>query len=77
MCDHMISLCFHKGTYLIKAPVGVGKSFLFFDGPIFSLYKHSPRLIRNRRSSEAYTQLLFVIEGKVWLIHRVLTATKK
>ena len=42
-CDKTLSVIFHDGKYLIQAPIGSGKSFLFFDGPIYGLYKYSTR----------------------------------
>ena len=35
------SILFEDGKYLIKANIGSGKSFLFFDGPTYALYGSS------------------------------------
>ncbi|MEI8092036.1 MAG: hypothetical protein WCG98_07760 [bacterium] len=43
---------FPQGKYLIKAPIGSGKSFLFFDGPMFGLYKLANRNMLNALSKE-------------------------
>jgi len=74
--DRTLSVIFKKGKYVINAPVGTGKSFLFFDGPIFSLYKHASRPIRNRRSTTGNTQLIFSIDDDIWLVIRKLWWTK-
>ena len=48
--DQKLSLFFKEGNFLVKAPIGTGKSFLFFDGPSFALYKSSWRNILNRKA---------------------------
>ena len=40
------------GSYLIKAPIGSGKSFLFFDGPVFGLYRKNSRPLLNMNSEK-------------------------
>lgn len=42
-----ISIVLKQGCFLIKAPVGRGKSFLFFDGIVYALYKKSHRSMLN------------------------------
>jgi hypothetical protein len=48
--DKSVLLNYKHKNVLIKAPIGTGKSFLFFDGPIFGLYKTSDRTIINKDS---------------------------
>ena len=43
---------FEYGSYLIKAPIGSGKSFIFFDGPTFALYKKNKRPMLNMHNTE-------------------------
>jgi len=50
--DKLLSIFFNTGKVLIKAPIGSGKSFLFFDGPIYGLYKYSSRNILNTKSKD-------------------------
>lgn len=74
--DQMISLFFEKGNYLIKAPIGTGKSFLFFDGPTYALYKNSSRNILNVQSKTGTIKLLFEIDGQTYFIIRKLKQGK-
>ncbi len=55
---------------LIKAPIGSGKSFLFFDGPIYGLYKYSARNILNTKSKEWYIKVIFEVNQETYLIIR-------
>jgi hypothetical protein len=48
--EKLLTIFFDQGKYLIKAPIGAGKSFLFFDGPIYGLYKYSGRNMLNNQS---------------------------
>ena len=48
--EKTITVAFQQGKYLIRAPIGSGKSFLFFDGPVFALYKSSSRPLLHRRA---------------------------
>ena len=50
--DQTIVITPHYGSYLIKAPIGSGKSFLFFDGPLFALYRKNDRLLINMNSKK-------------------------
>lgn len=70
--NQTISVFFEKGNYLIKAPIGTGKSFLFFDGPTYALYKSSTRNILNIQSKTGFIKLLFEIDGQSYLIIRNL-----
>ena len=74
--DQKLSLFFKKGNFLVKAPIGTGKSFLFFDGPSFALYKSSWRNILNIQSKTGTVKLLFKTEGQVYLIIRRLKQGK-
>ncbi len=65
----------HKNV-LIKAPIWTWKSFLFFDWPIFGLYKSSDRTIINKDSKSWEIQLIFSISERYFLIIRKLTLTK-
>ena len=71
-----MSLFFKEGNFLVKAPIGTGKSFLFFDGPSFALYKSSWRNILNIQSKTGTVKLLFKTEGQVYLIIRRLKQGK-
>lgn len=71
-----ISLLFEQGKYLIKAPIGSGKSFLFFDGPTYALYKNSSRNMLNINSKEGEISLLFEANGMYFLVKRRLKAGK-
>ena len=61
---------------LIQASIWKWKSFLFFDGPIFALYKSSSRTIINKDSKKWQIQLLFSQNDDFYLIIRKLTQTK-
>lgn len=74
--DQLLSIFFDEGKYLIKAPIGSGKSFLFFDGPIYGLYKYSNRNILNIQSKQGFIKLLFEVEGQNYLIIRHITKGK-
>jgi DNA repair exonuclease SbcCD ATPase subunit len=74
--DQRLTCFFPDGKYLIKAPIGSGKSFLFFDGPLFGLYKHAERNMLNAQSKEGYIKVLFELHGQIYLIIRELKAGK-
>src|SRR3989338_8690386 len=61
---------------LIKAPVGSGKSFLFFEGPIYGLYKYSSRNVLNIKSKEGFIKVLFEIHQETYLIIRKIKKGK-
>jgi DNA repair exonuclease SbcCD ATPase subunit len=61
---------------LIKAPIGSGKSFLFFDGPMFGLYKLANRNMLNALSKEGYIKILVEVNGELYFIIRNLKAGK-
>lgn len=63
-------------TVLIKAPIGSGKSFLFFDGLIFGLYKWGSRPMLHRHATQGQIQVLFAHAWACWLIIRELKSTK-
>lgn len=71
-----ISVFFSWGKYLIKAPIGSGKSFLFFDGPLYGLYKHSERRMLNIHHKTGYIKIIFSIHDQYYLIVRDLTQWK-
>ncbi len=71
-----LSIFFQKGNYLIKAPIGTGKSFLFFDWPMYGLYKYNTRNILNNKSNEWFIKIIFSFEDETWLITRQITKAK-
>jgi DNA repair exonuclease SbcCD ATPase subunit len=74
--DRIHTVRFLPGASLIKAPIGSGKSFLFFDGLIFGLYKRSTRPMVSRHATQGQIQVLFSHAGSQRLIIRNLKATK-
>lgn len=74
--NQTLSLFFEQGKYLIKAPIGSGKSFLFFDGPSYALYKTASRNLLNIQSKAGAIKLLFEINGQTYLIKRLLKKGK-
>jgi len=74
--DQTITVNFHPGKYLIKAPIGSGKSFLFFDGPFYALYKYSTRQMLHRTSTQGFIHLLFEHDDQYRLIERTLKPTR-
>ncbi len=70
------NIFFKKWKYLIKAPIGSGKSFLFFDGPVYALYKYSTRNILNTDSDKGFIKLLFEQDEQYYLIVRNLEQWK-
>lgn len=75
--DKTVLVNFFAGSHLIQAPIWSGKSFLFFDGPLFALYKHRSRPILNKNSSSWRIQLIFEVEWDTRCIERSLTPTRK
>jgi DNA repair exonuclease SbcCD ATPase subunit len=74
--DRTVTVCFRDGKYLIKAPIGSGKSFLFFDWPVFGLYKYSNRPMLSMKAQEWYIKILFEHEWKILVCVRNITRTK-
>jgi DNA repair exonuclease SbcCD ATPase subunit len=74
--DQQIGISFQSGAYLIKAPIWSGKSFLFFDGPMFWLYKSSDRPMLHRKAEQWAVQVLIESLGVYYLIVRNITKTK-
>ena len=60
---------------MIQSPVGTGKSFLFFDGLIYGLYKHCDRNIVNAKCKDADIYIIFSVDNELYMIHRNITAT--
>ncbi|GHW02610.1 double-stranded DNA repair protein Rad50 [candidate division SR1 bacterium] len=75
--DRECSLLFQQGKFLIKAPIGSGKSFLFFDGATYALYKNSSRNMLNLKSKEGEISLIFSEGEDYYLVRRHLKAGKK
>jgi len=71
-----LSVFFRGGKYLIKAPIGSGKSFLFFDGPMYGLYKHAERKMLNIHHKTGYIKIIFSIHDQRYLITRSLSQGK-
>lgn len=74
--NRTVSLVIHPWAAMIIAPVGTGKSMLFFDGIIYGLYKYSTRDIINNACQTGSVSMLIEIDGEYWLIRRDLKATK-
>ena len=74
--DQKISIFFEMGKYLIRSPIGSGKSFLFFDGPSYALYKSAPRNLLNIQSETGFIKLLFEMDQQFFLIKRILKRGK-
>ena len=67
---------FRRGAHLIQAPIGSGKSFLFFDGPLYGLYKYSQRNMTNVQSKTSMITILFSLNDQIYLVERKLKAGK-
>ncbi len=74
--DKLLSVFFNTGKMLIKAPIGSGKSFLFFDGPIYGLYKYSSRNILNTKSKDGFIKIIFEVNQETYLIIRNIKKAK-
>lgn len=74
--NKLITVDLRKWKYLVKAPIWTWKSFLFFDGPLFALYKYSQRTILNTKSKEWFIKLIFEHDWETYLIVRDIKATK-
>ena len=74
--DKLININFRNWKYLIKSPIGSGKSFLFFDAPFFALYWTKFRNILNRKSQSWFVRLVFEINEEIYLIERQIKATR-
>ena len=70
------SLIFDEWKYLIKAPIGSGKSFLFFDAPRYALYKDSSRNMLNLQSKNGEISMIFDVDWSYYLVKRILKSTK-
>lgn len=70
------TIFFDKWKFLIKAPIWSWKSFLFFDGPIYALYKYSSRNILNINSKDWYIKVLIDINWEQYFIVRELKRSK-
>jgi len=74
--DKLISIFFDNWKYLIKAPIGTWKSFLFFDGPMYGLYRYAARNMLNIASKEWFIKLLWDFEWEKFLLVRKLIKWK-
>ena len=74
--NRLLSIVFEKWNYLIKAPIGTGKSFLFFDWPTYALYKSSTRNLLNIQSQTGFIKLLFSVNWELYFITRNLKQWK-
>ena len=73
--DTCCSLIFDEWKYLIKSPIGSGKSFLFFDAPRYALYKDSSRNMLNLQSKSGEISLVFDVDWVYYLVKRILKHT--
>jgi len=71
-----LSVFFRNGKYLIKAPIWSGKSFLFFDWPLYGLYKYAHRRMLNIHNKSWYIKIIFSLYDNRYLITRSLTQWK-
>ncbi len=71
-----ISINFRSWKYLIKSSVGTWKSFLFFDWPVYWLYKYSSRPVLNKKSQNWFIKILFEQDWVFYFIKRQIKATK-
>lgn len=61
------------GATLITAPIGTWKSFLFFDGPLFGLYKMQNRPVLNRLATRGEVRVVFADQSaSLRAVHRVI-----
>ena len=74
--DSCCSIIFDEWKYLIKAPIWSWKSFLFFDGPRYALYKDSSRNMLNLQSKSGEISLIFNVDWDYYLVKRVLKTTR-
>lgn len=74
--DRLISIFFDNWKYLVKSPIGTWKSFLFFDWPIYALYKYSNRNLLNINNKSWFIKILFDFEWEKYLIVRNITKWK-
>lgn len=65
-----INIFFHEWKYLIKAPIWTWKSILFFDWPIYALYKFQNRNLLNMKAESGYIKLIFEQNNDYYLIIR-------
>lgn len=68
--EKKLNIFFHEWKYLIKAPIWSGKSILFFDWPIYALYKFQNRTLLNIKSQEGYIKLVFEQNNDYYLVIR-------
>ncbi len=77
--DQIRTVEFHSGSYLIKAPIGSGKSFLYFDGPTFALYKKNKikngRDMLNMYCKTGQIICTFEVEEQIYTIQRNFSRT--
>ena len=71
-----LSLNFKNWKYLINSVIWSWKSFLFFDWPVFALYKYSTRPILNRKSNDWFIKIVFEVNWNIYLLTRFLKQTK-
>lgn len=74
--EQLKTVFFDKWKFLVKAPIWSWKSFLFFDWPIFALYKYSNRNILNSLSKEWYIKILLQSDWEIYFIVRNLKKSK-
>ena len=73
MVERPVLLNVLPGATLITAPIGTGKSFLFFDGPLFGLYKIQNRPVLNRLATRGEVRVVFADQSALLrAVHRVI-----
>lgn len=74
--NKLITVNFKKWNFLVKSPIWVWKSFLFFDWPLFGLYKRAERKVLNSKSNSGFIKILFIESGIYYLVIRDISLTK-
>jgi DNA repair exonuclease SbcCD ATPase subunit len=69
--DHR-TVIFKSHATLIQAAIGSGKSFLFFDGILFGLYKQSSRPMLHNHADQGAIVIVFEVDTVTYIIQRRL-----
>lgn len=75
--NRSVSIRFKQWPTLIKAPIGSGKSVLFFDSIVFALYKHANRELVNTSCKTWTIKLAFELQWQQFVIVRQLKKWSK
>ena len=71
-----ISVVYEPWAHLIKAPIWSWKSFLFFDGPLYALYKSQSRPLLAKWYTSGSVCAIVRVEESIYAVQRVLKSTK-